>query len=475
MTLPKNNCQMRVGDVVAGRYCVLRFLGEGTTGLVFVARHLPSGRVVAIKLLHASLVSDRFAIERFRRETQVTTQFSCEYIARTFDVGHMDGVGPFMVMEYLDGSDIAKILKRNGALAIDRAVEFALQICVALAHAHGQGIIHRDIKPANLAVVRAPNAREHIKVLDFGISKTPVDESATSALQLTGNSVRLGSPLYASPEQRSNAAAVDERTDIWSLGVTLFEMLAGVVPFDSSPAALSTFDEPPSNPPNLSRYRVDAPSELAQVIATCLQRSPARRYANVGELAEALAQWAPPWSEVNLAEVWSALGKARAIESAPLLLPGNDTLIEPVPGIMSESAIRTPLPRAWRLWWLIAAGCGVGLLALYALLRPAGAPAAAEPSNSGVSFAPGTTPHPQPIPTGNELNARPSVTPSLSANLPLLAPEPSPSVRPRSMPLPRRQDTNLPAEALAVPSAEPTSTASPTAPSTGQKVDDVGY
>lgn len=285
---------VQVGELLAGRYRVRGLIGEGAVGAVFLADDLEAGKQVAIKVLKRALFADPLATERFRREIRATMAIACEYVVRTLAVGSLDNGAAFMVMPYQDGPDLARAMAERGPLPVELAVEFGLELCVALAHAHRLGIVHRDIKPANLLLVRAPNGRERIKVLDFGISKFTSDLDVTTPERLTGNAVRLGSPLYMSPEQRNFARDVDERADIWSFGITLFEMIAGVVPFDSSPHSSRGETEIPSTVPSLSCYRPGIPQQLDWVIARCLQRMPSYRFQSVAELADVLRPFVAP-------------------------------------------------------------------------------------------------------------------------------------------------------------------------------------
>ncbi|HMA94751.1 MAG TPA: serine/threonine-protein kinase [Polyangiaceae bacterium] len=283
-----HNSAVQVGELLDARYRIVRRLGEGAAGSVFAAEDRRLGGLVAIKVLKPSLFGERLARERFHREIRATMRIRCDYIVRTLDVGHLENGIPFMVMEYHDGYDLARAIAERGVLPLHRAVEHTLQVCVALAHTHRVGIVHRDIKPANLLLARLPDGREVVRVMDFGISKIAANSPDAVPTKLTGNAVRLGSPMYMSPEQRTLGRDVDERTDIWSLGITLFEMIAGVVPFDSNPPSLRSGSEAPSTVPSLSRHRPEIPPAFDRVIARCLQHSPELRYQNVAELAEAL-------------------------------------------------------------------------------------------------------------------------------------------------------------------------------------------
>jgi eukaryotic-like serine/threonine-protein kinase len=325
---------VRIGQILDQRYCVDRYIGEGAMGFVFAARNIDSGQAVALKLLRPALLGDRLANERFRREIRATMQLDCEHVARTLDVGHLDNGAAFMVMEYLDGCDLSQVLRTSGPLVLERAVDCVLQACVALAHAHRLGIVHRDIKPANLLLVREASGRELVKVLDFGISKLRPSADTTAPPSLTGNAVRLGSPLYVSPEQKTLARAADERSDIWSLGITLFELITGSVPFDASPLSIRGQDEPATSAPSIARYRSGVPRGLDRAVARCLQRLPQNRFQNVAELAESLTPFASAASRQMGHQVAQILGLRQQLVAAPasasVHLSGPRSLAAPI-------------------------------------------------------------------------------------------------------------------------------------------------
>jgi tRNA A-37 threonylcarbamoyl transferase component Bud32 len=355
---------VRIGQILADRYSIQRLLGEGAVGSVFAAEDLELRRLVAIKVLKAESFGDRFALERFRREIHTTLRIECEYIVRTLGVDYLDNAAPFMVMEYFDARDVSKVIADSGPLPLEKAIGFTLQLCLALAHAHRVGIVHCDIKPANLLLVRQPNGRELVKILDFGISKMAADSSVTTSTTPTNSAVRLGTPMYMSPEQRTSGREVDERSDIWSLGITLFEMIAGVAPFDSSPQSIRGECEAPSSTPSLSRHRPGIPQGLDSVIAQCLQRMPELRFQNVADLASALAPYAAPGMVRLRSEVTQALGiprfsaAQRSIGASPAVglaahEVGFDERLGPT-AVAGPATIRIGLRhRGNLLWWLV--------------------------------------------------------------------------------------------------------------------------
>src|SRR5438552_2214501 len=205
------------GTVLQGKYQVGRLLGRGGMGVVVAARHLLLDTDVALKFL---LTTEPGVVERFSREARAAARLQSEHVGRVLDVGALPDGSPFMVMEYLAGEDLSQVLAR-GPLSVTDAVDYLLQACEAIAEAHALGIVHRDLKPANLFLAQRAHGRSMVKVLDFGISR---GGATASRLTLTGTGV-LGSPQYMSPEQWTEARAVDARSDVWSLGVVLYEMI----------------------------------------------------------------------------------------------------------------------------------------------------------------------------------------------------------------------------------------------------------
>jgi serine/threonine protein kinase len=216
------------GDVVLKKYRVERLLGMGAMGIVAEATHLALDQRVAIKFMLPGRDTGGEQHARFIREARASVRLTSPHVTRVFDVGALDSGAPYMVMELLNGKDLDAVLKQRGPLPFDEAAELILQACEALAEAHAIGIVHRDVKPSNLFLTKAKDGTPCVKVIDFGISK-PSHE----ALKLTQKEEILGSPLYMSPEQMRSSADVDARSDVWSLGATLYELVAGVPPFDA--------------------------------------------------------------------------------------------------------------------------------------------------------------------------------------------------------------------------------------------------
>ena len=269
---------LETGQVIGGRLRVDRILGVGGFGVVAAATHLELGHSVAIKICRPEYTRDEEIVERLLREARAVAGLTTEHVCRVFDVGRLDDGTPYIVMELLQGSDVASLIKRD-PLPPAIAVEYVIQACVALDEAHARGIVHRDLKPPNLWVTRRPDGTAHVKVLDFGIAK------AADELRLTHSHVMLGSPQYMSPEQLTTPRDVDARTDIWSLAVTLYHMLARRLPFPSAQIAelaVMITHEPPRPIPEID-------PALAEVLFRCMHKDRAQRYQTVGELAGALA------------------------------------------------------------------------------------------------------------------------------------------------------------------------------------------
>jgi len=277
------------GDVLGGKYRVESTLGAGGMGVVLLVQHIELAQRVAIKLMMPGVDHDQQAVARFLREARAAAGIQSEHVVRIFDVGTLESGAPFMVMELLRGEDLNQLLANVGRLAISDAVDYVLQACHAIGEAHAMGIVHRDLKPSNLFLTKRSDDSALVKVLDFGISKAmnPDKEGQVSA-NLTATSAVMGSPLYMSPEQVRNAKQVDARTDIWSLGVILHELLSGSTAFhaDTLPGICAAIIA--DDPAPLRSIREDVPAELEGIVTKCLEKSVNRRFQTVRELMAAL-------------------------------------------------------------------------------------------------------------------------------------------------------------------------------------------
>jgi predicted Ser/Thr protein kinase len=307
------------GAILAGKYRVEKVLGVGGMGVVVAATHLQLEERVALKFLTADALQSGEAVARFAREARAAVKIKSEHVARVIDVGTLETGAPYMVMEYLDGSDLAAVLRTRGALPVEEAVEYVLQACEALAEAHVLGIVHRDLKPANLFLIRRADGTASIKVLDFGISKFLPGKGSSSDAAMTRTRTVMGSPLYMSPEQMASTRDVDGRTDLWALGVILFELVSGEPPFnaDTMPQLCAMILNAPA--PSVRRIAPRVPIGLDAVIGHCLERDVADRYANVAQLASALRDYAPARALGSIERIARIVGGAHAM--APGRIP----------------------------------------------------------------------------------------------------------------------------------------------------------
>ena len=296
----------RAGEEIEGKYLVGSLLGEGGMGLVLSGEHKLLRQGVAIKVLSPKFASDKNFRARFLREARAAASLSSEHAVRIFDVGTTSTKLPFMVMERLEGESLEERLER-GSIGASLAVDWVLQATRAVAEAHERGLVHRDLKPGNLFLTTRSDGRVFVKVLDFGISKS-MDESdgSTSDVSLTAPRALLGSPLYMSPEQLRDSSAVDARTDVWALGVVLFELLSGRAPFESSsvPELYAKILNDPV--PRLSTLVPTVSRELEALVHRCLEKDRDARFADAAELGRALAQFAESTGPVSTAATIAA-------------------------------------------------------------------------------------------------------------------------------------------------------------------------
>jgi len=272
-----------LGRVVADRYRVLRKLGEGGMGRVYLAEHVRMGRPCALKVLNPELVDSPDAIARFAREASSASRINHPNVASVYDFGETEDGIAYLAMEYAEGERLSTLIAREGPFPPERAVAIARQVADALITAHELGIVHRDLKPDNILVSRARDGSDLVKVIDFGIAKGPHGTDT----QLTRTGFVVGTPKYMSPEQVSGEP-VDGRTDIYSLGCILYEMLVGQPAFDGPTAELimRRLTEPPPQP---RRQNPRIPKELDEVVVRALARSTADRYASAAEFLAALS------------------------------------------------------------------------------------------------------------------------------------------------------------------------------------------
>jgi serine/threonine-protein kinase len=332
---PRSSQELTPGTVLADKYEVERRIGEGAMGIVFAARHLGLDETVAIKFVRPDVQDTAGAMARFAREAKLAARIHSEHVAKVFDVGVLEPFGPFIVMEYLEGTSLAELLEAEGPLPAQRLVGYLLQACEALAAAHAVGVVHRDVKPDNLFVTSRAGA-EVVRLLDFGIAQVVSSGPVLESDAANGPAVVLGSPLYMAPEQLRPSSIVDARADIWALGVASYELLSGNMPFAGaslSEICASILDaEPPALGPS-------CPAELAAIVRRCLMKDPDARFATVADLAAALLPLAARDAHSYASRASSILRASSAMPAAALVAMRSE------PSTASNAAPAVP-PRA---------------------------------------------------------------------------------------------------------------------------------
>jgi eukaryotic-like serine/threonine-protein kinase len=316
------------GDILADKYRIERVLGAGGMGMVVAAYHLQLDERVAIKLLLPQTLANAEAVARFAREARAAVKIKSEHVARMIDVSSLPNGAPYLVMEYLDGEDLSHWVQTRGALPIELAVELVLQACEALAEAHSLGIVHRDLKPANLFCIRRADGLLSIKVLDFGISKVSSLSASGPEMGMTKTASVMGSPLYMPPEQMKSARDADSRSDIWAMGAILYELVAARTPFRAESFAELVLKVAGTPPEPLRAIRPDVPPGLEQVILRCLEKDPARRFQNIGELAVALLDFGPKRARSSVERI-SRVMTASGLSTSSLELPPSSVAAPP--------------------------------------------------------------------------------------------------------------------------------------------------
>jgi serine/threonine-protein kinase len=497
--------ELKPGEVIADKYRVERILGEGGMGYVVAAYHLRLEQKVALKFLKPEALKHPHIVQRFAREARAAAKIQGEHVARVVDVGELPNGAPYIVMEYLEGEDLAHRLHARGPLPVAEAVGYMLETCEALAEAHAAGIVHRDLKPPNLFLAKGVGRLPLVKILDFGISKALADESSPDR-NLTSTNMIMGTPHYMSPEQLRSSRDVDARSDIWALGVVLFELLTGQPPFDgvNTTAVITPIIADPARP--LAELRSDVPAELAAVISRCLAKFRAERFADVLELARALAPFAAERAHASLPRIEHILRPVHSNAPPPDTAPATElvlgsTRLEPMPtapklptaatvDIAGQRAPEThatwdhtlpaavaqpPAPSRGLLFGGAAALVAVGVAASFMLRSNTGSSAASLPASGSAlpaaiaaerTSAPGAAPSlpaaalSAPAATESAAPAPPVAVASTSERAVPVAPALAAAPKANATPAPRKKPAaappdKAPAVAVAPPAASP--------------------
>ncbi|MFO8074132.1 MAG: serine/threonine-protein kinase [Polyangia bacterium] len=288
----------RVGTVLDGKYDLTRLLGEGGMGAVFEATHTLIGRRLAVKFLHPQFATSEEVIERFHREAQAAARIGHENIIDVTDMGMADDGAPYIVMEFLEGTDVRGLIEEGGAVPVKRAAHIMVQALSALQAAHEAGIIHRDLKPDNIFLTQKSTNPDYVKLLDFGISKFRALES-DDVKGLTQTGTVLGTPHYMSPEQARGDQDISARSDIYAMGVILYQMLTGQLPFDAAnynALLIKILTEEPVPPEELAP---DLPEDVVAVVKRAMARDPADRFEDAAEFRRHLLPFAPGMSDLG--------------------------------------------------------------------------------------------------------------------------------------------------------------------------------
>src|SRR3989440_5987137 len=418
-----------LGQTLAGKYLIEKLLKRGGMGAVYQGKHVLMDKTVAIKVLRPSLAVDDAVVARFSREAKAASRISHPHAVSVTDFGESENGIVFLVMEYLDGRTLKEIIRSEGPMALDRVVEIVRQVAGALDAAHEQGVVHRDLKSDNIMLSQT-NGSDWAKVLDFGIAKIQQPEGVRD-VDITAANLVIGTPQYMSPEQCSQSSAIDARSDIYSLGIIIYEMLAGSVPFTGESPTLIMMKQVQDPPPSILEARPELGPGVAQVISRALAKQPADRFQSAGELSLALT------AAAQASESQELLAAPTTVSNAPVPAIVDDldevTLIRPRPedeatvvrahdaAPFEHAAAEAPLAsvRPWR----IMVPAAVVLVAVFAVVFFLTRGSGQTPGANANVTQPGLLPNPnsQPVqsmgtPTGeNERNIQPQ---------PLLSPTP---------------------------------------------------
>ena len=423
-----------VGQTLAGKYSIEELIKSGGMGSVYRGKHVLMDKTVAIKVLRPSLAVDNVVVARFSREAKAASRISHPHAVSVTDFGESENGVVFLVMEYLDGQTLKEIIRSEGPMPLARAVEIVRQVSGALDAAHQQGVVHRDLKSDNI-MLSETNGGDWAKVLDFGIAKIQELEGARDH-DITAPNLVIGTPQYMSPEQCSQTGPIDARSDVYSLGVILYEMLAGRVPFTGESPTVIMMKQVQDTPPSILTARPDLPEAIAGVVERALAKKPADRFQTAGELFAALSEIAS-----DAPAVTAMPATPETVANEPLKVEDDAdevTVVRPrEPLVVPRSRQEIPLSSPAREPgspevnpWRIIVPAAIALVAVFGIVflltRSSGQtpPANQTPGQTNLSADPNSQPvQPSGTPTGeSERNiqpvtvASPGTSPNANAN-----------------------------------------------------------
>jgi eukaryotic-like serine/threonine-protein kinase len=335
---------LSTGDVIDGKYRIVRLIGEGGMGAVYEGENIRIHRTVAIKVLHAGVAENQDAVQRFEREAQAAGRIGSEHIVEVLDLGNLPDGDRFMVMEFMDGDSLSARIQNRGRLTARETYPIARQILEGLAAAHGAGIIHRDLKPDNVFLLKSRGGQaDFVKLLDFGISKFSA-LSGESGFSMTRTGAVMGTPYYMSPEQAKGAKGMDHRADLYAVGVILYECITGRVPFNADTFNELLFKIVLETPQPIEQVVPDSDPEFNKIVQKAMAREPGLRYQTSREFQEAIVQWAAGAGVVGAVAGFAGAAAAPVVPAAPrTATPAGGV----TPTGAAEPGKRTGTPGTW--------------------------------------------------------------------------------------------------------------------------------
>ena len=348
-----------IGRTLEGKYKLLRVLGTGGMGTVYEATHLLIKRRLAVKLLHAEYAREALFATRFKREAQTASAIGHDHIVDITDMGTTEDGELFIVMEYLEGADLATMLQKEPFMSPHKACHIMIQVLSALEAAHAMGIVHRDLKPANIFIIKHLDSDCYVKLVDFGISKRhQSDEAITRGLTKTGEI--LGTPSFMSPEQARGDANIDNKSDIFSAGVILYALLTGNVPFEDKALTMLLLKILNDTPPHPCDVNPNVPKNLGDAVLKSMEKDPAKRFKDAASFRRVLQRYSP--------ETASQTGLKVTLynETAPSLQHGEISLSESTP-LQLVVSDNTPPKKRKRVIGMVVAALLIALVAAGAI------------------------------------------------------------------------------------------------------------